>query len=271
MSFEITDLYIKSFDDINLHYRKDLVDNPKAIILISHGLAEHCGRYDYTAKKLNSFGYSVYRYDHRGHGLSDGRRGYIKEADNLFKDSNTLIDLIKLENPNIPVFMLGHSMGGHVLAGVGSKYKNKVNGMIFCGALICDTFGSTNPECDRDDPLTLISEDISHGLTHDIDILYSYENDDLVLNNITLAMYSSLRESSNSMVNILSNFTYPCLILHGSSDTIVSQEDSRFLYENISSSDKEIRILNGLYHRLLDEIVKDEILDEISKWIDARI
>lgn len=271
MSFKITDLYIKSFDDINLHYRKDLVDNPKAIILISHGLAEHCGRYNYTTKKLNSFGYSVYRYDHRGHGLSDGRRGYIKKADNLFEDANTLIDLIKLENPDIPIFIIGHNMGGHVLSGFGSKYKNKVNGMIFCGALICDAYGLTNLEYNNDDPFTLIPEDVSHDLTHDIDVLDSYGNDDLILSNITLSMYNALNESSNNMINTLSNFSYPCLILHGSSDTIVSQEDSKFLYGNISSNDKEIRILNGLYHRLLDEIVKDEILDEISKWINSRI
>ena len=63
----------------------------------------------------------------------------------------------------------------------------------------------------------------------------------------------------------------PCLILHGSSDSTVSHNDSKFLFDNILSRDKDIRILNGLYHRLLDEIVKDEIIEEISKWIEKRL
>ncbi|RDY23645.1 alpha/beta hydrolase [Romboutsia maritimum] len=271
MSFEIIDLTIKTFDNINLHYRKDLVDNPKAIVLISHGLAEHCGRYDYVVKKLNSFGYSVYRYDHRGHGLSDGKRGYLEKYDVLYKDLNKLVDLVKEENPNTPLFMLGHSMGAHTLAWFGCNYKTKVNGMIFCSPLICDTFNSTDIECDSDNPFTLLPEVSSHTLTHDIDIINSYESDPLILNNITLGMYNQLSKSTSDLKQNLINFNYPCLILHGSSDSVVSYEDSEFLYKQISSTDKNIIILNSLYHRLLDEIVKDEILVKISKWIEKRL
>ena len=270
MSFEMTDLAIKSFDNINLHYEKDLVDNAKAIVLISHGLAEHCKRYDYATSKLNSFGYSVYRYDHRGHGLSDGKRGYLEKYDVLFKDLNTIVDLIKSENPNKPIFLLGHSMGGHTLAWFGCNFENKVNGMIFCSPLICDTFGLTNIKCDCDNPFTLLPEVSSHTLTHDIDAITSYECDSLILNGITLGMYQQLNKSCHDISHELSKFNYPCLILHGSSDSVVSYEDSNFLYEQISSTDKNIIILNSLYHKLLDEILKDEILNQISKWMEDR-
>lgn len=271
MNFESIDLTVKSFDDINLHYKRDLIDNPKAVILISHGLAEHCGRYDYTSKKLNDFGYSVYRYDHRGHGLSDGRRGFIKKADDLFEDANTFVDLVKLENPNKPIFMLGYSLGGHTLAGFGCKYKDKVSGMVFCSSLICDTLGLTDIGYKSLEPYTLIPECNSHDLTHDLEAIYSYENDSLVLENITLGMYNSLKESCHTIENKLADFNYPCLILHSSSDTVVSSDDSKLLYDKISSTDKELMLLNGLYHKLLDEIMKDEILNKISNWIDDRI
>ena len=52
---------------------------------------------------------------------------------------------------------------------------------------------------------------------------------------------------------------------------LLSHNDSKFLFDNILSRDKDIRILNGLYHRLLDEIVRDEIIEEISKWIENRL
>lgn len=271
MNFESIDLTVKSFDDINLHYKKDLIDNPKAIILISHGLAEHCGRYDYTSKKLNSFGYSVYRYDLRGHGLSDGRRGFIKKVDDLFEDANTFVNLIKSENPGKPIFMLGHSLGGHILAGFGCKYKDKVNGMIFCSSLICDNFGYTDVEEENPDPYTLIPECNVHDLTHDLEAIYSYENDGLVLEYITLGMYNALNESCSTIENIIPDFKYPSLIIHSSSDSIVSPEDSKYLFNNITSNDKEFMLINGLYHKLLDEIMKDEILLKISSWMDLRI
>lgn len=271
MNFESIDLTIKSFDDINLHYKKDIIDNPKAIILISHGLAEHCGRYDYTSKKLNSFGYSVYRYDHRGHGLSDGRRGYIKKTSDLFEDANAFVDLVRSENLETPIFMLGHSLGGHILTGFGSKYKNKVDGMIFCSPLVCDTYRYTDIQCPSIDPYTLIPDCNVHYLTHDLEAIHSYENDDLVLENITLGMYNALRESCTTINSTISNFNYPSLVIHSCSDSVVSCEDSKFLFDSISSDDKEIVLLNGLYHKLLDEIMKDEILSKISSWIDLRI
>ncbi|HSQ88297.1 alpha/beta fold hydrolase [Romboutsia sp.] len=271
MNFKNIDLAVKSFDNINLHYKKDLVDNPKAVILISHGLAEHCKRYDYVTKKLNSFKYSVYRYDHRGHGLSDGRRGHLNDYNTLFKDMNTMVDLIKSENKNIPIFIIGHGIGGHSLVGFGSNYLNKVDGMIFSSPLICDYNSLTDIKCIENDPFMLIPNSNSHELTHDFDTMDSYENDSLILNSVTLGIYNELNKSCKNMINILSNFNYPCLILHSLSDSIVSYEDSNFLYENISSEDKEVKLLSGLYHKLLDEIVKDEILIEISKWINIRL
>lgn len=271
MNFENIDLAIKSFDNINLHYKKDLVNNPKAVILISHGLAEHCKRYDYVTKKLNSFEYSVYRYDHRGHGLSDGRRGHLNDYNALFKDVNTMVKLIESENENIPIFIIGHGMGGHALVGFGANYLNKIDGMIFSSPLICDHNSLTDIKCSENDPFMLIAESNSHELTHDFDAMYSYENDSLILNSLTLGTYNELNKSCKNMINILPNFNHPCLILHSLSDSIVSYEDSNFLYENISSEDKEVKLLSGLYHKLLDEIVKDEILIEISKWINSRL
>lgn len=271
MNFESIDLTIKSFDDINLHYKKDFIENPKAIILISHGLAEHSGRYDYTSRKLNDFGYSVYRYDHRGHGLSDGRRGYIKHIDDLFEDANTFVDFVRLENPNVPIFMLGHNLGGHILTGFGCKYESKVDGMIFCSSLICDSNGYTNTECDSLDPFTLVRESNVHNLTHDLEAIHSYENDNLVLEYITQGMYKALKESCISLQNHICSYSYPCLIIHSCTDSIISCDDSKYLFDNISSDDKEIILLSGLYHKLLDEIIKDEILSKISNWIDARV
>ena len=139
MSLGMVSLSIKAFDEINLYYKKDLIDNPKAVILISHGLAEHCQRYDYVTNKLNNLGYNVYRYDHRGHGLSDGKRGHLSDVNNLVNDANTILELIKSENPNSPIFLLGQDVGGHTFLEYGCQYKDSVQGIILCSPLVCDT------------------------------------------------------------------------------------------------------------------------------------
>lgn len=271
MSLGMVSLSIKAFDETNLYYKKDLVDNPKAVILISHGLAEHCQRYNYVTNKLNSLGYNVYRYDHRGHGLPDGKRGHLSDVSNLVNDANTMLELIKSENPNFPIFLLGQDIGGHTFLEYGCKYKESVHGIILCSPLVCDTLGLTKTDENLTDIFTLLPYNNTHNLTHDTVIQNSYENDPLILNKITLGMYKSLRESCLNIIDDLYKFKYPCLILHGSSDSTVSHNDSKFLFDNILSRDKDIRILNSLYHRLLDEIVRDEIIEEISKWIENRL
>ena len=76
-------MMFRNKDNIELFVQKNLVENPKAIIVIVHGLAEHLGRYDYVASKLNDWGYSVYRFDNQGHGKSEGKRTYIKDYKNF--------------------------------------------------------------------------------------------------------------------------------------------------------------------------------------------
>jgi len=69
----------------------------------------------------------------------------------------------------------------------------------------------------------------------------------------------------------LRNISYPILILHGGSDMLVSSDDSKNLYENVSSEDKEIKIYEGLYHEILNERTKDEVIEQIHGWIEKRL
>ena len=71
-------IMFRNKDNIELFVQKDLVEDPKAIIVIVHGLAEHLGRYDYVVSKLNDWGYSVYRFDNQGHGKSEGKENLYR-------------------------------------------------------------------------------------------------------------------------------------------------------------------------------------------------
>lgn len=125
---------IKSFDNTSLYYMKDMPIKSKAIVIIIHGFGEHLGRYEYVKDKLMQYGYCVFRLDNRGHGKSEGERGHIDEFNDFAKDVDAFTELIRNENPNIPIFMLGHSMGGFISVLYGILYKNKINGQILSAA-----------------------------------------------------------------------------------------------------------------------------------------
>lgn len=103
---------VKTHDGLSLHLKKDVIKNPKAVLVISHGLASHSGVFEAFSKTMNENNIAVYRFDHRGHGKSDGRdKIHIKSYFEMVEDLDIIIEKAKKENPNKPIFVLGHSMG----------------------------------------------------------------------------------------------------------------------------------------------------------------
>ncbi|MEW6423289.1 MAG: lysophospholipase [Bacillota bacterium] len=264
---------IQSFDGTDLFCAKDLVGSPSAVVVIAHGLAEHHKRYDYFTGKLNSFGYSLYRYDQRGHGKSGGERGYLPRYDTLFEDANVVVNYAKRENPNVPVFLFGHSMGGLTAVGYCIKYPGKVNGVILSGTLCADFAGQLKNIPVELDPVTKFPNNLASLLSKDPEVVKAYEEDPMVIKEITIGAFVQLKKAVewfNSDDN-LQKIIYPILVLHGGADMIVSPEDSKHLYNSISSEDKQIKIYEGLYHEILNEKAKDEIVDAIRDWIEKRL
>lgn len=115
------------------------VQAPKAVIQIIHGMVEHSGRYDEFAKYLNKNGYIVYADDHRGHGETASQYdeyGYLGENgfNAIVEDERIITSIIKKENPNIPVYILGHSFGSFISQHYITKYSDYIDGIIFSGS-----------------------------------------------------------------------------------------------------------------------------------------
>jgi len=105
--------------DLNL-YVKLAVANPRAVIQINHGLAEHAARYARFADFLAPRGFHVYAHDHRGHGATKapdaplGKFANVDGGTKVIADVNAVHDLIASEHPGLPVIVFGHSMGASV-------------------------------------------------------------------------------------------------------------------------------------------------------------
>lgn len=129
-----------SYDGTKLFFNRETMPGQKAVAVIVHGLAEHQGRYDYVADRLHEAGIGTYRFDHRGHGRSEGERTYLADFNQLPDDTNVIVDRAIAENPDKPVFLIGHSMGGFTVSAFGAKYPDKrLAGIITSGAL---TYGT---------------------------------------------------------------------------------------------------------------------------------
>ena len=97
----------------------------RAVAVIVHGLCEHQGRYDYFSGLFHKAGIGTYRFDHRGHGRSEGERTYYTDFNELLDDTNVVVDLAIAENPGVPVFLIGHSMAASLLPCMAPSIRTK--------------------------------------------------------------------------------------------------------------------------------------------------
>jgi len=270
--------WIKSFDGIKLYYAADIPKNCKSIIIFLHGFSEHLGVYEYLKDKLNSYDYGLYRFDLRGHGRSEGKRGYINDFRYFLEDTDVIVNLAKKECANLPIFMFGYSLGGFIATSYGIKYKNKINGQILSGAatmpplIVQGLIGTLFRVISIFHPNMKINNKIFRFFIKSDNPKNNHERDHLILDEATLKLHVEFLVKGIKWLNKnISHYNMPCLILHGGNDKVIIKEASEKLYRKISSLDKEIRIYEDLCHELVNEQNKDIILDDIRNWIEKRI
>lgn len=136
------EFYFKGKEDLNIHVYKYTIENikPRAVIQIAHGMSETAIRYKEFAQELTENGYVVYINDHRGHGITAKTKdnvGYLAEKDGftcLVEDMNILTNIIKEENPDLPIYLFGHSMGSFASQRYIMEYGNNLAGLILSGS-----------------------------------------------------------------------------------------------------------------------------------------
>ena len=145
--------FVRSFDGTRLRLKRDLQDDPRAVVVISHGAGASIegDQYRLIEDGFVDAGYSVYFFDHRGHGKSDGLRGYYNSFDELVGDIKFMVDLAKGENPGKKVFLFGNSMGGVGAEIFGIQYPGSVDGIILSVSATC---GTDKPPVKPDDLTT---------------------------------------------------------------------------------------------------------------------
>lgn len=263
---------IVSYDGTKLYFVKEVPKTPKAAAVIVHGLCEHQGRYDYFAGKLHEAGIATYRFDHRGHGRSEGERTHYTDFNELLDDTNVIVEKAIAENPEIPVFLIGHSMGGFTVALYGAKYPDKkLRGIIASGALTKDNGGLITGVPKGMDVHTKLPNELGAGVCSVAEVVDWYGKDPYNAKTFTAGLCYALCGGLEWFGEKVKEFSYPVLMLHGEKDGLVSVQDTCDFFAAAASKDKQMKIYGGLFHEIFNEYCKDEVIGDVIQWIGRRL
>lgn len=266
------DEFITSFDGTRLFYNAETTPADKAVVVIVHGLCEHQGRYDYVAQKLHEAGYGTYRFDHRGHGKSEGETAYLADFNDILDDTNVVVERALAENPDKSVFLLGHSMGGFTVALYGVKYADKKLAGIICnGGLTADKAGLVSNVPDDLDEHVQLPNELGDGVCSVAEVRDWYAKDPLNRKTFSVGIARALKKGCDWFQEHKGEFHFPVLITHGELDGLVSPQDSLLMFKGISSNDKQLKIYGNLYHEVLNEYARDEVIADYVRWMDRRL
>jgi acylglycerol lipase len=250
---------------------------PRALIVIVHGAGEHSDRYADVAGRLVSDCYGVHALDHRGHGRSDGPRALIDRLDNAVADLDQLVSLASGSHPGLPVFMLGHSMGGTVALRYATSHQDRLSGLILSGALAALEAApaplrlAANILSVVTPTLGLISVDASQ-VSRDSEVVSAYVADPLVHHGkLPVRTVAELAAAIDGFPSSVTSITIPTLILYGTADGLCPAAGSVMLGERIGSPDKIVKPYEGLFHEILNEPERDAVLADILGWLADRV
>jgi alpha-beta hydrolase superfamily lysophospholipase len=249
-------------------------ENPRAIILLVHGLGEHILRYNQWASFFNAENIGIIGIDVRGHGKSNGKKGKAHYCDFL-KDLNTLIDYSCKKYPFIPKILYGHDLGGSIVLNYAIKNKSNVAGIVSASPWIRNFYTPSYMSklrakfMNKFYPLFTISNSLKDSnLSHDWSIIRTYKDDPLVHNRMSVCLYDEARDAGNCILHNKHKINVPMLIMHGTGDPITSWRASNTFAKHTGNSTK-IKLWKDAYHELHNEFEKEEIFNYVLAWINS--
>jgi lysophospholipase len=249
----------------------------RGVAVIAHGLGEHSGRYPHVAERLLAGGYAVYAPDHRGHGRSAGPRAFIDRMDNAVADLDTLVLRAAAEHPAAPVVLLGHSMGGLLALCYALRHQDRLRCLILSAPLAALEAAS---------PMVRLAAKVLSTLTprlpviavdstlvsRDPAVVHAYETDPLVHHGrVPARTVAELAAAVESLPSRVREITVPTLIMYGTADGLCPPEGSVMLGERIGTTDLTLKSYPGLYHEILNEPEREQVMDDLSAWLEGRV
>ncbi|WCK54221.1 lysophospholipase [Aneurinibacillus sp. Ricciae_BoGa-3] len=249
-------------------------DNPRAVVAAIHGLGSHSGGLKHIVDYLVPRGYVIHAFDIRGHGKSEGPQAFVNKSTDFLDDAARFLEIIQAEEPTLPLFLLGHSMGGLVSLDIAMNKPEAIKGVIaIAPALIVNEFRAALQQIPKEvpDEYTIESDPDYPLLTRDTQVIKWMDADSLRHNVITVGLMRVGLSRIEWILNHPECLHTPLLIIQGASDTIVSAKTNQEFFNSVSISDKTWLEYPEMLHNPHDEIGREDVLCNISSWLDRRV
>ena len=251
---------------------------PRGVVVLSHGLGEHAGRYHHVAQRFGAEGLAVFALDHRGHGRSGGKRVYLRDISEYVGDFHTLVGIAVATFPELPRIVLGHSMGGGIVFSYGVEYPDEYSAMVLSGpavsaqsgvspvlVVVAKLLGSIAPGM----PVETLDAD---AVSRDPEVVAAYRADPLVWHGkVPAGIAKALIGVGQTMPQRASALTAPLLVVHGGEDRLIPPDGSRHLVECVASEDVHLKVYPELFHEVFNEPEQAVVLDDVTTWIAAHL
>ena len=264
---------------LNLYYQCWLPEaDPRAILLVVHGLAEHSGRYTNLINHFVPKGYAIYALDQRGHGKSDGLRSHVERFSEYLDDLKTFFDIVRSEHHDNKIFLVGHSLGALVATAYSVRHQQDLAGLIVSAVIIKAGASVTPVHRAAARILSVLLPKMgvtvidASAISQDKAVVDAYVNDPLVYRGkIRARVGAELLSTVRRMPSEMPQINLPILIMHGTADRLSNPEGSQILYDTVGSNDRTLKLYDGFYHEIFNEPGHKQVLADTEEWIAARI
>lgn len=251
---------------------------PRAVLMIVHGLGEHGGRYERVVAHLVSKGYAIYALDHRGHGRSE-RSGaaHVMAWQEFREDVRAFQKMVAGKEAGRPLFILGHSMGGLITADYLEHYQDGLQGAILSApavgkldvptfiALLSKLLSSIAPS------LSIPTNLDGSAISRDPAVVKAYEDDPFVHGQATPRFATEMTKTALEATLKAGKITLPLLMIHGDQDRLVNVANTREFFPKVGAADKELIVYEGGYHEGHNDIHHEQVTADLERWLEAHL
>jgi acylglycerol lipase len=249
---------------------------PRGVVVVVPGFNAHSGQYLWVAEQLVGRGLAVYALDLRGRGKSDGERFYVQKFADYENDVATFVAIAKSKEPGLPVYLLGHSAGGVVACLYALDHQPELAG------LICESFAHEVPAPDF---ALAVLKGLSHVAPHahvlklknedfsrDPKVVEAMNKDPLIAHEVQPTQtVAEMVRADERLKKEFAKITLPVLILHGTADKATKPSGSQHFYDHAGSTDKTLKLYQGHFHDLLNDVDKQVVMADILGWLEAHL
>jgi alpha-beta hydrolase superfamily lysophospholipase len=248
----------------------------RGLVLLVHGLGEHIARYETLAQTLNGWGFAVRGYDQYGHGESAGARGALPTDTRLLDDLADVVDDTRRRMAaDLPLILLGHSLGGLVAARFVSLQMRPVQALVLSSPALDAGMSALQKLLVAVLPKLLPDLRVGNGLkpkflSHDPQVVAAYKADRLVHDRISARLARFIAEAGPATLAAAPLWKVPTLLFYAGDDHLVSPAGSRRFAQAAPAQVVSSRCFDSLYHEIFNEADAQPVLDALRRWLDQR-